>query len=43
MMNGNIVYQDSKGLIKNFIKRKNEGNIILVNDLEDKLYQNHHE
>ena len=37
MMNGNIIFQDSKNLIKTYLNKKNDVNIILVNDVEEKL------
>ena len=37
MLNGNVIFHDSKDKIKKFINQKNDVNIILVNDVEDKF------
>ena len=35
--NSRVFFYDSKTLIKTFLKNKNVGNIIVVNDLDDKI------
>ena len=37
MLNGNVIFHDSKDKIKKFINDKNDVNIILVNYVEDKF------
>ena len=37
MMNGNVIFHDSKDLIKTYINENNDVNIIVVNDVEDKF------
>ena len=37
LMNANLIMHDSKELIKNYINKKNEFNVIIVDDLDDKI------
>ena len=37
MLNGNVIFHDSKDLIKTYINENNDVNIIVVNDVEDKF------